>query len=115
MWIACAYRDQALDPKDFVRAASNAARGRKSAARTPIRHVTGAFLAYESACPQIVLASVWIACAYQGQALDPKDFVRAASNAARRPAPRRMRPRAGLSTLFVGKHVDILSMRDLSR
>ncbi|WP_158683377.1 hypothetical protein [Burkholderia sp. BE12] len=29
--------------------------------------------------PQIVLASLWIACAYRDQALDPKDFVRAAS------------------------------------
>ncbi len=28
---------------------------------------------------------------------------------------RRVPPFAGLSTIFVGKHVDILSMRDLSR
>ncbi|WP_208451233.1 hypothetical protein, partial [Burkholderia anthina] len=58
------------------------------------------------ACPQIVLASLWIACAYRTQALDPKDFVRAASNAARRLAWCLPRVLAGLSTIFVGKDVD---------
>jgi|UPI0002E76057 hypothetical protein len=31
---------------------------------------------------------MWIACAYRNQALDPKGFVRAASNRAGRPAQR---------------------------
>ncbi|HHL4114318.1 TPA: hypothetical protein ACQ7VA_007062, partial [Burkholderia sola] len=67
------------------------------------------------ACPQFLLASVWIACAYRDQALDPKGLVRAASNTARRRVSRRTTQRAGLSTIFVGKHVDILSMRVPSR
>ncbi|WP_218673985.1 hypothetical protein, partial [Burkholderia cenocepacia] len=69
--------------------------------------------------PQIVLASMWIACAYRDQALDPKDFVRAASKTAReRPItgyvlPRRVTrrlPRCSprLSTDCVGKRVDSL-------
>jgi hypothetical protein len=47
MWIACAYRDQALDPKGFVRAASNAAcnahrptGGTQSGARASSRDAT---------------------------------------------------------------------------
>jgi len=54
------------------------------------RHVMriAACRARHAACPQILLASMWIACAYRNQALDPKDFVLAASNRAGRPAQR---------------------------
>ncbi|MET3822886.1 hypothetical protein ACVK00_001684 [Burkholderia sp. PvR073] len=104
--------------------------GPPAAGKTPLAHRhamrNAACRACHAACPQILLASMWIACAYRNQALDPKDFVRAASNRAGRPAQRLphaiaalaarwARPMAGLSTIFVGKDVDILSMRDLSR
>jgi hypothetical protein len=62
---------------------------------------------------------MWIACAHRNQALDPKDFVPIASNravpAAAAAALRQARRPAGFSTYFVGKDVDILSMRDVSR
>ncbi|AXK63135.1 hypothetical protein CN645_07925 [Burkholderia sp. IDO3] len=89
--------------------AGNAVRAHRHAASRP------ACRAGRPACPQIVLASVWIACAYSTQALDPKDFVRAASNRARSFVQRLPRVLAGLSTIFVGKDVDILSTLNLSR
>ncbi|PRG97324.1 hypothetical protein C6V04_02705 [Burkholderia multivorans] len=66
--------------------------------------------------PQILLASLWIGCAYDAQAFDRKRFVRVAENASRGSyvtppgGDRRGRaPRAArLSTDFVGKRVDSL-------
>ncbi|PRH12940.1 hypothetical protein C6T61_00775 [Burkholderia multivorans] len=63
--------------------------------------------------PQILLASLWIGCAYDAQAVDRKRFVRVDQNASREPFVRPPRcyrrgrmPR--LSTDFVGKRVDSL-------
>jgi hypothetical protein len=64
----------------------------------------------EASSPQILLATMWIACAYRDQMLDPKDFLRAVMNCARRARA----PFAHLSTVFVGKHVDILRICDVS-
>ncbi|MCA8478662.1 MULTISPECIES: hypothetical protein [Burkholderia] len=77
LWIGCAYDAQAFDRKRFVRVAENASRG--SYVTPPGGDRRGRA---PRACPQILLASVWIACAYRAQALDPKRLIRIAANAA---------------------------------
>lgn len=61
-------------------------------------------IACDPTFPQILLATMWVACAYRDQALDPKGFRCIATKEARDA----MRRRVYLSTDCVGKHVDSL-------